>query len=196
MSRLLKWTLGILGTILLGALGSGFWDLCLRNTFIAIGHGILTVITLGISSVRDSFYVEVAKGRTDRVGIYLMSLVFLFVGVLAGRLARPIKVGGAPGSDMTAGQHQFLRRYTLILVLLLSSTFLFRSVSITYTTGAIDHFEQSFAICLPFMSAQERDDVRSRFARIRTKNDYVSVLSILEQKARDHNIEIPKFSVW
>jgi hypothetical protein len=46
------------------------------------------------------------------------------------------------------------------------------------------------------MSSYERDDVRSRFARIRTKSDYVAVLSTLEQKARQNSLEIPKFSVW
>jgi hypothetical protein len=196
MSKPLKWTLGILGTILLGALGSGFWDLCLRNTFIAIGHGILTLITLGLSSVRDNFYVEIAKGRTDRVGLYLMSFTFLFLGFLAGGLRRPISVGEAAGSDMSVAQDRFFRRLALLLLLLLTSIFGFRSLSITYTTGAIDHFEQSFAICLPFMSPQKRDDIRSRFARIRTKGDYVAVLSTLEQRAMQNNVKIPKFSVW
>jgi hypothetical protein len=196
MPKLLKWTLWGLGTILLGALGSGFWDLFLRNAFIAIGHGILTLITLGMSSVRDSFYVEIAKGRTDRVGLYLMTFTFVFLGFLAGKLARPMTVSDAPGSDMSVAQHRFLRRFTVFLLLLLTSILAFRSLSITYTTGAVDHFEQSFAICLPFMSPQERDDVRSRFARIRTKSDYVAVLSMLEQKARQNNLEVPKFSVW
>jgi hypothetical protein len=200
MSKPVKWTLWILGTILLGALGSGFWDLFLRNMFVGIGHGILTLITLGISSVRDSFYVEIAKGRTERAGLYLMSFTFIFLGflagLLAGRLARPISVGEAPGSDVSVARYRFFLRFTLFLLLLLTSIFGFRSLSITYTTGAIDHFEQSFAICLPFMSPHERDDVRSRFARIRTKSDYVAVLSTLEQKARQNSLEIPKFSVW
>jgi hypothetical protein len=182
--------------ILLGALGSGFWDLFLRNMFVGIGHGILTLITLGISSVRDSFYVEIAKGRTDRVGLYLMTFSFIFLGFLAGALTRPIRIGKSPESDMSVAEHRFFRRFTLLLLMLLTSIFAFRSLSIGYTTGAIDHFEQSFAICLPFMSPRERDDVRSRFARIQTKSDYVAVLSMLEQKARQNSLEIPKFSVW
>jgi hypothetical protein len=125
-SRSLKWILGILGTILLGAVGSGFWELFLRNICIAVGHGILTLITLGIGSVRDSFYVEVAKGRTDRVGFYLVSFTFLFLGAFIGSLIRPIRIGDAPGSDMSVAQHRFFRRYTCLLLLFLSSTFVFR----------------------------------------------------------------------
>src|SRR5260370_42092512 len=139
MSRPLKWTLGILGTILLGALGSGFWDLCLRTTFIAIGHGLPTLITLGISSVRDSFYVEIAKGRTDRVGLYLMSFTFLFLGLLSGFLTKRISVDEAPGSDMSVAQHRFFLRFTLLSLLLLTSIFGFRALSIMYTVGASDH---------------------------------------------------------
>src|SRR5258707_13104413 len=116
MSKLVKWTLWILGMIVLGALGSGFWDLLLRNMFVGIGHRILTLITLGIGSVRDSFYVEIAKGRTDRVGIYLVSFGAIFLGFLTGCVTALVTLGRRGGS-VSDSAHRFLR-WTVILILL------------------------------------------------------------------------------
>ncbi|MEY2485486.1 MAG: hypothetical protein QOH39_1134 [Verrucomicrobiota bacterium] len=196
MSNFAKWTVGIVGTVLLGALGSGFWDLFLRDIFVWIGHGLLTLITLGISSVRDSFYLEIAKGRTDRVGIYLVSFGMSFLGILTGFVfaLATFRPGRAAGLGMA---HFRAVRWVLILTLLfLSSVFWFRFISVAYTTSAVDHFEQAFAICLPYMSVVERDNVRSQFARVHTKEDYVSVLRTLEDRAQANKVELPKFAVW
>src|SRR4051794_11362648 len=97
MSTRVKWIVGIIGTIVLGALGSGLWDLCLRDFFVWSGHGILTLITLGIGSVRDSNYIEIAKGRTDRVGIYLVSIGLFFFGGIIGGVASVVTISGRRG---------------------------------------------------------------------------------------------------
>lgn len=73
-SKFGKWTLGILATILLGALGSGLWDVLLKGAFGAVGRGILTVITFGYTNLRDSSYLEIAQGRTDRASLWSVYL--------------------------------------------------------------------------------------------------------------------------
>jgi hypothetical protein len=200
ISRLPKSLVWALGVIILGALGSGFWEVLLRYCFISVGHGVLTIITLGISSVRDSFYVEIAKGRTDRVALFLVSFAFLFLGIWTGGLI--VFIAGGPRKALLA-DGVGLARWVLalrwavgLLVLCTCSIYWFRLVSIVYVTTAVDHFEQTYAICLPLLSPQERDQVRSEFARIRTKADYVAVLGKLDRKASQNNIEMPKFSIW
>src|SRR5712692_8680373 len=135
MRKSTKIVLGIVGTILLGALGSGFWDLCLRDLFTWIGHGILSAITLGITSVRDSFYVEIAKGRTDRVGIYLVTFAFIFFGVLVGVFMRGGRFAQKVRAEMTPADNRFIRITTGFSVLLVYSVLVFRSISVFYTTG-------------------------------------------------------------
>jgi len=196
MRKPTKIVLGIIGPIILGALGSGFWDLCLRGLFTWIARGILSATTLGITSVRDSFYVEIAKGRTDRVGIYLLTFAFIFFGALVGIFMRGGKFGQKLQAEMPPAYYRSLRIALGFNLVLLYSTLGFRMIFISYTTSAIDHFEQAYAICLPLMSSPERDEVRADFARIKTKADYVAVLSRLEGRARDHKVELPKFSVW
>src|SRR5437868_15179640 len=123
MSTRVKWIVGIIGTIVLGALGSGLWDLCLRDFFVWSGHGILTLITLGIGSVRDSVYFEIAKGRTDRVGIYLVSFGMAFFGILTGFVVALVTVGRGGGLSVSQSQHRFMRWTVILMLLFVTSVF-------------------------------------------------------------------------
>jgi hypothetical protein len=196
MRKAAKITLGIVGTILLGALGSGFWDLCLHDFFTWIGHGILSLITFGFTSVRDRLYVEIAKGRNDRVGIYLLSYAFIFFGVMMGVYMRSGAFGRKVYTEMTPQDYRSIRRILSFPLLLFISVLAFRSISVTYSTGAIDHFEQAYAICLPFLPPHDRDQIRSQFAQIRSKTDYVKLLDHLNEVARANSVQIPIFSIW
>jgi len=107
-----------------------------------------------------------------------------------------VTVGRGDGLSVTLSQRRFIRWVLILMLFFTTSVFWFRFALVSYSTSAIDHFEQSYAICLPFMSSSERDEIRSDFARIRTKADYVSVLARLDRTAHVHNIDLPKFSVW
>ena len=60
-----KVTLGIVGTIVLGALDSGLWELAFKPAGQWLGNGILTAATLGSSVLKDQIYIEAAKGYQD-----------------------------------------------------------------------------------------------------------------------------------
>ena len=47
--------LGIIGTIFLGALGSGLWEL-LKPIFVGTGEVLVSIVTLGLTNLRDGFY--------------------------------------------------------------------------------------------------------------------------------------------
>jgi hypothetical protein len=196
MSTRAKIVLGICGSILLGALGSGFWDLFLRDAFIWVGHGLLTIITLGIGSVRDGFYAEISKGRTDRVGIYLVTFSFVFLGALWGLFMSSLKPYSFVRAQMTSKQERLVNWCATASILMLTCLFFFRSLAIGYESSAIDHFEQSFAICLPLMSGKERDEIRSEFSRIQKRDHYVSVLNKLRDKAQQNGMTLPRFNIW
>jgi hypothetical protein len=198
MTKPTKWILGVLGTIVLGALGSGFWELFMRDFFTWIGRGILSVITLGITSVRDSFYVDVAKGRTDRVGLYLVSYALFLLGVLSGFIFGKgwrRKRMNAP-ETISERDVRIVRWSIVFCIASFVVTMLFRSITVSYVSGAVDHFEQTYTVCAPYLPANERELIRSQFAQIRTKDDYVAVLARLQEVAAKNNLKLPKFSVW
>ena len=59
----LKWLVGILGTILLGAIGSGVWDLILSDFFSWLGGVVLNLVSSMSQSYLDSLYEDIWRGE-------------------------------------------------------------------------------------------------------------------------------------
>jgi len=204
--------LWILGTIILGALGSGLWDVALKAWFVTIGRAILTGITFGYSSLRDGYYIEVAKGHTDRASLWLVffsTLPFFgalgfYVGGLTGRKHARQKISEEASSLAVLQQRigrldrelKWLERATVLFGVFFLSVLVFRSFTLGYISSAVTHFEQSYTICLPFLTEPERANIRSRFALIRSRSEYVGVLERLKSVATKNGVSLPKFTAW
>jgi hypothetical protein len=83
-----KVILGVIATIILGAIGSGVWDLVGKDVSQWLGRLILSAATLGSSAVVNSVYREAAKGFHEATALEQFSLVTIVVfsgvgGVLA-----------------------------------------------------------------------------------------------------------------
>ena len=63
MIELLKenWIFSVLSALVIGALGSGLWDVAFKPVFKKIGEFLFFVLTLGVSIAKDSIYKEAAK---------------------------------------------------------------------------------------------------------------------------------------
>jgi hypothetical protein len=196
LPRSLKWIFGIVGALFVGAIGNGFWEWFLRDLFMWCGRGILSLITLGVDSVRDSFYAEIAQGRTERVGLFLATFGLMFLGLLGGILTR--QTAGESGKTFFLPLHQSrnLKMALLVSYFLVMFSLMFRHVSVSYTSRAVEHFEQMLTICLPTLPGPERDQIRSDFACMKTRADYIKIIENLEAKARANNRNVPSFSIW
>ena len=217
-----KWALGIAGTILLGALGSGLWDIALKSAFTSAGRGILTALTFGYGSVRDGFYVEIAQGHTDRASLWLVaySTIPMFWGFAffiawmrrGGEQKETAEEATRMRSDASYREKRLgelkaelkvlerrlalLQRAALLLGIFMLSLLVFRAIKLTYISSAITHYEQAFTICLPYLSEPERSSIRSQYAQIKTKEDYVRVLQRLQDVATGHAVTLPTFNPW
>ena len=89
-----------------------------------------------------------------------------------------------------------LDRMNLLGLVFILSVLLFQRITLSYVSGAITHFEQVYTICLPYLSESERASIRSDFARIRSKKDYVQVLDKLQETALKHSVLTPNFAAW
>src|SRR2546423_480145 len=65
----------ILGAIILGAIGSGLWDMLAKPGLGTVGRLLLNIVTLGSKTIRDAAYSSAALNPTA-----LPSLIFLAVG--------------------------------------------------------------------------------------------------------------------
>ncbi len=78
LSRLRKVALGLVGTVLLGALGSGLWELGLRPGGQWLAKAFLTAVTLGSSYLKDRVYIEAARGYHEAGANEAFELLILF----------------------------------------------------------------------------------------------------------------------
>jgi hypothetical protein len=74
-----KWWLTIIGTIFLGALGSGLWELAVKPPGTWISKAMYTVVTLGSHRLTDAIYREAARGHHEQASLDV--LVILFAGI-------------------------------------------------------------------------------------------------------------------
>src|SRR5260370_6846781 len=68
--------LTVIGALILGALGSGLWELLFKPLLFWVSTLFLSIATLGINSLRDDLYVEIAKGH-DPSGLLVFTVIIM-----------------------------------------------------------------------------------------------------------------------
>lgn len=188
---------GIVSAILLGVLGSAIWELILRPIVTPQWLNLISIATLGISSIQNGVYRGVATGFDPKLytsTYYLLqeiTLITISIAILASFSGNKIE--------------QILQRqvigiklkYSLAIVLfaVAISIFIIWSLEV-YESEAVSHIQQALTICSPYMSEEKVKEINSEIARIDSRNDYVVLEKKLREIADKQNIEIPNFNIW
>jgi hypothetical protein len=209
--------LALLGAIVVGALGSGIWDILFKPAFVWLGTALLDVATLGKQSLVDGIYLEVAKGRYERAGsaVYeLLISVFCAVTIsvpilglisVAGfRALRDTSQGIEPGAGLFAKKHRefILQRFPHIMLVslviqgLLAGTLAIATARMSYTIRASNFLDQSQRIIAPVITPDERLLMASVVARMRSKDDFDKVVDRMRVIAKAHELNLPDFSPY
>lgn len=72
MTKYIKFTLGTIGAIVIGAIGSGVWEYILQPALRNGSNAFLELATLGVESYKDDLYQEVAKGYQEKASFSLL----------------------------------------------------------------------------------------------------------------------------
>ena len=83
-SKSVKWIGGGLIAIIIGAVGSGFWQHILGPALSWFGEFLLNVGTLGIQSFKNSIYQQIAQNHHEEVSLTILALMSFFLGVFGG----------------------------------------------------------------------------------------------------------------
>jgi hypothetical protein len=213
-----KAALAIIVTIVLGAIGSGLWELALRPAALWSGKAILTVVTLGSSTVKDGIYLEAAKGYHEAGDLELFSFEVMclfglsggFAGVIIGSLYVRRVITSAQDTEAAHNKLKSLldekgfitkTDYPMMWTLLLVSLLFACIQDISYlklfqANEAYTYYSQSLTICRPYMDDQQTQIIESRYASIKSRDDYMNVTNQLAQVALANHRELPKFNPW
>lgn len=164
-----------LGVIVLGALGSGLWEL-VKPLFGWGWEALIGLSTLGLSSLRDGLYSQAAQtmGRPFGVGAGVQSLsaMILLIGSLTLR-------GIAAASPVDS--RRFLRQISLLL-LFGATTMLVVSARTAYVVRLAAFYEKLEVVAAPFLSDLELKQHRAQFVRVTNHADYLAVIDSLSRR--------------
>jgi hypothetical protein len=168
----------------------------------------LSIVTLGIESARDSVYRQAAFGFRERSGDLL--LVFLAVTILFTPIffwvalssikSDGMKSGGMKSGGMKSGGIvKTWRRisHVLLVGLALPSSILFVQLTMSvYSNRIVANFHRILAIAAPHISSEQRSIYMARFAKVRTRRDFMTLFEELNLVLENNGEPRSDFSPW
>lgn len=180
---------------------------------------VLDLASLGLRSYKDGVYQQIAADDQSRVAVntlflvtFIESVIILVITVacfeILSFVRREIQTSMGRPSDSAKTQDTLesvlksanrLRSVLYIGALWATIVLVNDFVSharLSYVNSADAHFHQVLRVASPYLDAREQAEVESEFAQVRNRDDYVRVVSKLEDRCKVQGGNIPKFDPW
>ena len=195
-----KW---VLGTIILGALGSGLWDLFLSDLLNWVGISSLELASNLISGFRDGLYDTVSSGAVVSLLrlpavltaiLFVMIPVFLFIRIIIRTITSDTDAPREAGSSELSEEKKSLgNRIRLSLVSILVVVYFFEAFQFLYTASAASVIEKSIDILAPHISEEARLVLHANYRSIENAEDYYKLFSELKELEIKYKVKLPEF---
>lgn len=196
--KIFRWLGWLVGVLVIGALGSGLWEVAFRDLYDSSLRFLLTLLTLGLDATRNSIYANIAQGHHEVPSLKLLFGFMIIVGIfpVATLIIVPIARYLFPTQQDEGQSPRCLGNIVAAMSLFLMLTAITEFTIMTYTNRAITHFEHSLTICAPYLTIDEERAIRSQFTLLKTSADYEAVIRRLHAVAAQHKITLPEFTIW
>jgi hypothetical protein len=167
--------LSIVGVIVLGALGSGLWDL--TKPFLGwLFSAAISISTLGLDSLRDGMYAQAASmlGRAVGLGVAMLNLLS-FLCLIAVQTTQTF---------VTSGTLRRTRHLTIYQALFGAAFigFFISGLRLSYVTQLSNHYERLETIAAPHMNEDELKRTRAELAQVQGREDFLKVVQSLSER--------------
>jgi hypothetical protein len=159
--RFAKIVAGLAGAIVLGAVGSGVWDLFLKPVVLWLWRWSASITGMAVSSVRNVPYHDAATASPHDTMLYL--LVMLACGWLGTEMAKfdsPWKVPANATPEEKAAIYRRWRRVARPLTFAIFFFFSFQIGQARLTYQIADDLQHNIATIAPFVEAKEAAALR------------------------------------
>jgi hypothetical protein len=213
-NRIVRVVGAILGTLILGALGSGFWELLLRDVILGLGNITLSLISTVWGGYVDLLHRDIGKLRSDQLVapifvVFMLAVItgpLFYVLIFLRRISYLVKSAAEDGDDhQPMTREQFLERMKVtrrqivqqMVPLTIVSAFLYSVLfwQISYTRNAGVWAERSIEILRPHISTLEHDKLRSDLRAVEGAQRFYSLEARLHELAKTPAITLPTFTV-
>ncbi|OOV83518.1 hypothetical protein [Acinetobacter amyesii] len=209
--KTLSWVLGILGTLIIGGLGSGVWEIILKPFFSFMGNGIISFLINTSSSFSNEIYQNISIRGLDRFQAKIYSLFILLVGAISicsfsftfiitrNKFKELNNLNEESiDQDYTPWFLQNKRNYNIFFIFFFLISFLpfctysYSSMKTEFISKKVIYFEYLIKVNGDALSEQELKKIESNFAQITKSKDYDDLINQLENIAMKNNKLINK----
>lgn len=204
--------LAVTATLVLGALGSGLWELLLKDLFIGLGNITLSLISLLWGGYVDLLHQNIGKLENDLLVVPIYALVVAAVVVTPWVLIRYLmrelsklearlqkreedeSRNDPPISERIGRLRKKVLRVLVPLAALATMMFLILTWQLLYTRAAGGWAARSIEIIAPYVTLDERTRLISELRRVESAKQFFALRQALNEHAGRAGIKLPKFT--
>jgi len=209
--RRIRPALTVFGALLIGALGSGLWELFLRDLLLALGNSVLSLVARIWGGYVDVLHQQIGNSHPDLLVVPIFAIVvfgvlmtpwFLLAKVirLLGDAERAIAGEGRRSrrteEQATATLRRLKRHVFRVLIplsVLVTATFSVQIWHTSYTRNAANWVSRSIEILAPNLTPERVLRFRSDLRQVNTAKQFFKLEDELRNTAKDSSIELPSF---
>ena len=184
----IKKVVSVLGVIILGALGSGVWEL-IRPLFLWCYTATLSIATLGLDSLKDGIYKDACCSQNFinvLVTYQLVCVVSFFTGSCVIFYIR---------SAFQPRVNILIKNISLALILGAVISFV-QAVRYSYVSGLTNYNTKLEVLAAPYLTDSELKKFRSEYIKITNKKLYLEHITKLEAVLEMNGEKMPSKSFF
>jgi hypothetical protein len=193
MNKIIKLFFGALATILLGAIGSGFWEKLLSPLLGYLSKLITSTLSSLSTSYSDSIYAKASNVTSTNDGAVIIFLFFISLGLFIYALNSKKENTFIRILHRSANMN-FQGWFGIIN----TGAFFIFAIFLLSTEAAIQQIRmysvKQMEIVRPYIVEDKYLQLRSEYLRIKTKTDFDKFIDKLNSSAKPASISLEKFT--
>ncbi|MCS6134945.1 hypothetical protein G3496_08380 [Shewanella baltica] len=201
----------IISVVFIGAIGSGLWDLFLKDLIYYVGEIFVTVMSSIYTGYSDSLFTNV--GKQSDVLMYIPSIFIiviiimspLFVYIKLKRILRHLRE--TPSKVINNKVEGFLfnlikNKQRFFVGIIIAPLFL---MSIIYTDllvksvtniSAVNNMERWLTVVRPYIEERDYYKLESEFRMVNSRLSYQLLVNKVENHALKQSVELPELKLY
>jgi hypothetical protein len=174
-------------TVLLGAIGSGLWEIALKPASLWVVNFALDSFLQLSNKLSDAVYTDLARGKAERIGITLLSwgagfVMGIWIALVIKQQRRENGVFSKPPSNISL----------YLAALFICSFTAVNTFKTLFILAKINKFEQLVVITTPYLINGGVSKSYSEFGQIHKKEDYERIVKSLQLIAKSNKLYLPE----
>lgn len=185
--KYLSWIVSATGVVVLGAIGSGVWQIIGQPIVNAIVEFSVNTINIFFSSYKDSIYARASLGFHERASNNLFTLVMMLMLFIPFVLYFRRKLHSS--SENSAFLISIIRVFRVLNLAILVSVIIYMVTQNSYINRVIVYVDTSLDRLAPYESQEKITELRAEFREVQAASDYHSLYAEIEALMLDNGLE-------